>query len=306
MKILIVANYNPGKFSIFVIEQTNTIKRQGVEVDFFGVQGKGILGYLSNLGALKKKIREYQPDIVHAHYGLCGLLANLQRKVPVVTTFHGSDIHALKSNLFFSRIAIRLSAYNIFVSKSLLKLSGYKGTKQAVIACGVDINLFHPIERLKARELLGWDIDAKYVLFAGAFDNEVKNYPLAKDAVALMKDVKLVELKGFTHEQVNLAMNAADCLLVTSFREGSPLVVKEAMACNTPIVSVIVGDVVETTQGSEGSYLSTHNANQLAECLRQALAFKGKTNGRQFVIERQLSTECIAKRIVNIYKQIAK
>ena len=79
MRILIVANHNTGKFTSFITEQVESIRQLGVEVDYYGVHGKGIGGYLSNLSSLKEKIREYQPDLIHAHYGLSGLLANLQR-----------------------------------------------------------------------------------------------------------------------------------------------------------------------------------------------------------------------------------
>ncbi len=146
MRILIIANHNFGKFSTFVTEQAESIRQLGIEIDFFGVHGKGIIGYLSNLNSLRAKIREFHPDLIHAHYGLCGLLANLQRKVPVITTYHGSDIHTGGQTLFFSKLSILLSAYNIFVSKWLLEQSGYKGKKKSVVSCGIDMKMFYPID----------------------------------------------------------------------------------------------------------------------------------------------------------------
>jgi len=303
MRILIAANQNKGYFSPFVIEQAEAIKRLGVDMDFFGLHGKGVWGYLKNRKALIQKIQEFRPDIIHAHYGLIGLLANLQRSVPVVTTYHGSDIHSARFIRFLSRLAIRLSAYNIFVSRNLMKRGGYHGNKQAVIACGVD---FYPVERDEARKLLGWDINGKYVLFAGAFDNIVKNSPLAKAAIAEMGDVQLKEMKGLNREQVNLAMNAANCLLVTSFREGAPMVVKEAMACGTPVVSVRVGDVEETTKGVDGCYLAMHDAHDIAVNLQRALSFQGKTDGRKYIIERGYTQEQVAQRILEIYKAVIR
>lgn len=304
MKILIVANHNKGSFVPFIIEQVNALKQLGVEVEYFGVHGKGILGYLSNLSSLKAKIDEYHPDLIHAHYGLSGLLANLQRSVPVVTTYHGSDIHSKGRNLLFSRLSIRLSSYNIFVTEQLLKQAAYHGCKQCALPCGIDTATIFPIERIEARKMLGWDSDGKYVLFAGAFDNAVKNYTLAKAAVAQMKDIRLVEMRGFTREQVNHVMNAANCLLMTSHREGSPQVVKEAMACGTPVVSVDVGDVKDTTDGLEGYFITSYDANDIARALEQAFTFQGKTNGRQRIIERGLSNELVAKRILEIYNNV--
>ena len=304
MRILIVANHNTGKFTTFITEQVESLRQLGVEVDYYGVHGKGILGYLSNLSSLKAKIREYKPDLIHAHYGLSGLLANLQRQVPVVTSYHGSDIHTGGRTLFFSKIAIRLSAYNIFVSKRLLEQSGYKGQKKCIISCGINMDTFHPIERAVARKALGWNPDGIYVFFGGAFANKVKNSPLAKAAVAQIEGAQLMEMRGYTRDEVNLAMNAADCLLMTSHREGGPLVVKEAMACGTPVVAVRVGDADETMTGVEGCYATSFDVKEVTSCLRQALSFKGKTEGRQRIVELGLPMEQVAQKIIAIYNLV--
>ena len=155
LRILIVANYNPGHFSPFVIEQMEALRKIGVEIDTYGIVGKGLLGYLGNIVGIRKKIREFQPDLIHAHYGLSGLCANLQREVPVVTTYHGSDIHRGGWILRLSQIAMRLSAYNIFVSRKLLEMSGYKGDNACVLSCGVDLETIKSIPRDEARRMLG-------------------------------------------------------------------------------------------------------------------------------------------------------
>ena len=306
MRILIVANHNKGKYSTFVTEQVESTKKFGVVAEYFGVHGKGVSGYLSNLPALRAKIKEFHPDLIHAHYGLCGLLANLQRMVPVVTTYHGSDIHSKGKNLFYSSVSIRLSALNIFVSNRLLIQSGYHGKKKCVIPCGVDTKIFYPIAQEEARKQLGWELDKKYVLFAGAFDNEVKNSGLAKAATALVDGAELMELRGYTRDQVCLAMNAANCLLLTSHREGCPLVVKEAMACGTPVVSVDVGDVISITKGAEGCYIASRDAHDVAECLQKALAFQGKTDGMQQIFIKKFNKEQIAEQVVEAYQKLLK
>ena len=304
MKVLIVANNKPGHFSPFVTDQVDALAKYGVEFDFFGVGGKGVFGYLSYLMPLKKKIDEFQPDLLHAHYGLSGLLANLQRTVPVVTTFHGSDVHSRGLNLLISKFTARYSAYNIFVSPWLLELTGYRGENKSVIPCGVSTTTFFPMDRAEARKQLGWDINENYVLFAGAFDNEVKNSALAKAAISLVPNTKLVELRGYNREQVNLLANAANCLLMTSHREGSPVIIKEAMACGTPIVSVDVGDVKEVLNGVNGCFLARYDADDIASKIKHTLSFKGKTNGPQCIIEKNLSNDIQAKNILKIYQAV--
>ena len=86
MKILILCSKNSGRIAPFITDQVEALQKAGVVCEYFTVEGKGVKGYLRNFIPMMRKIREFQPDIIHAHYGLSGLLANLQRKVPVVTT----------------------------------------------------------------------------------------------------------------------------------------------------------------------------------------------------------------------------
>ena len=304
MKILIVANYNLGHFSPFIVEQMQALRLQGVRVDTYGIVGKGLLGYLRNITGIKKKIRKFQPDLIHAHYGLSGLCANLQRQVPVVTTYHGSDIHSGGWILKLSQVAMRLSAYNIFVSTKMLEMSGYKRQNACVQSCGLDLNVIQSVPRDEARKELGLNQNEKIGLFSGSFDNYIKNYPLAKSAVDWIGNVRLIELKGYSRREVNLLMNACDFQLTTSLRESGPLVVKEAMACGTPVVSVDVGDVKEVIGHTEGCYIAERDPEDIAEKIRQALAFKGKTNGRQRIINLGLSNDLVAKRLIEVYRQV--
>lgn len=307
MKILIVASYNKSRFAPFIVEQAEALKVAGCDVDWFGLQGKGVKGYIKNLPALKHKIKECQPDIIHAHYGLSGLFANLQRKVPVVTTYHGSDINERKV-LRFSKLAMRLSAWNIFVSQKTLRIAK-PSKKYTLLPCGIDLSDLQLSDKTDAMQKKRLDIDKKYILFAGAFDNAVKNAPLAKDAVELLdcSNVELLELKGYSREEVTLLMCAADAFLMTSHSEGSPQVIKEAMACGCPIVSVDVGDVRERTEGVEGCYVAnSRNPEELADLLKKALAFDKKTNGREKIIADGLDNKFVAARLMDIYKKIAE
>lgn len=305
MTVLMVASYNKGRFAPFIVEQAEALKRAGCDVDWFGLQGKGVKGYIKNLPALKQKIKECQPDIIHAHYGLSGLFANMQRRIPVVTTYHGSDIND-KSVLRFSKMAICLSAWNVFVSTKTLEIARPK-KKYSLIPCGIDLSDLQLTEKSAARQKVNLSAEKKYVLFAGAFDNKVKNAPLAKEAVSLLCDnnVELLELKGYSRDEVTLLMCAADAFLMTSFTEGSPQVVKEALACGCPIVSVDVGDVEERIGSVDGCYLAcTCESNELAGLLRKALQFEGKTKGREKIIADGLDNNIVAKRIMGMYYKI--
>ena len=304
MKILVVANYNPGHFSPFVVEQVEALQALGLEMATYGIVGKGLLGYLSNMTGLKAKVKAFKPDIIHAHYGLSGLCANLQRQVPVITTYHGSDIHSGGWVLKLSQLAMQLSAYNIFVSTKMQVLSGYKKKNATIISCGVTLEEMPVIDREQAKQEVGRE--RPFVLFGGAFDNPIKNANLAKEAMLLLEGADLVELSGYTRHEVSVLMNAADCLLTTSHKESGPLVVKEAMACGTPVVSVDVGDVKEVIGNTDGCFIAERNPVDIAAKIKMALAFKGKTNGRQRIIELGLSNEVVAKRLVEVYEEVAR
>lgn len=307
MKVLVVASYNKNRFAPFVQEQAKALVDLGCEVEFFGLKGKGLSGYLKNLPSLKRKIKAFHPDVVHAHYGLSGLLANLQRKVPVVTTYHGSDINERRV-WRFSRVAMRLSAWNVFVSRGTLAKAQPK-QHFVMQPCGVDLSDLQMTEKFAARKQMHLDEEKRYVLFSGAFDNVVKDASLAKGAVALLQNeaVELLELKGYSREEVVLLMCAADVLLMTSLTEGSPQVIKEALACGCPTVSVDVGDVKERIEGVQACYVSTsREPEELCGLLREAFAFEGKTNGRERIVADGLDNRQVAKKLMEIYTKLSQ
>lgn len=318
MKILIVASDKGGHFVPFIEEQIMALETLGVQVVRYGITGHGIMAYLRELPTLKRMICKENPDLIHAHYGLSGLLANLQRQVPVVTTYHGSDINVPKI-LRFSKIAMRLSAWNIFVSQRnvdiAFRLSPFASRlkkRSTLIPCGVNLTDDQLLSRSEARKILGIRENEIIILFAGAFDNAVKDAPLARQTVELASSLSplasrlvLQELRGFSRTEVNCWMCSANALLMTSKTEGSPQVVKEALACGCPIVSVDVGDVAERIEGVEGCYVvPSRDPAEIAAALQKAIEFEGRTNGRERIIEMGLCNTQIAGRLMEIYKSL--
>ena len=299
MKVLIVARCKKGRYAPFIVEQVNALQKQGVDFEFFPVTKRGLAGYLSQVRGLKRAIKVYHPDLIHAHYGLCGLLANIQRRVPVITTYHGSDINNPRV-LRLSKIAIKLSKFNIFVSQKNIDTAKVR-KNYALIPCGINLEDYPEMDKAQARKLMGLDPDKKYVLFAGAFDNAVKNAPLAISAMALVPEAELLELKGYTRSEVATLMNAVDCFLMTSHTEGSPQVIKEALACGCPIVSVDVGDVKEQIKGVEGCFIALKNKEDIAGKVKEAFAFVNRTDGRKVILAKCLVNSDIATRIIEIY-----
>lgn len=301
MIVLVVARCKNGRYAPFITEQVEALEGLGVECRFFSVNKSGIWGYLMHLKGLKRAISASRPDLIHAHYGLSGLLANLQRQVPVVTTYHGSDINDRKVRPL-SRLSIHLSAFNIFVSRKILDIVSPKD-KFALIPCGINLEDYPEMDKNQARLRMHLSVTEKYVLFSGAFDNPVKNASLAKEAVSGLESVKLIELKGYSRTEVAALMYAADALLMTSLTEGSPQVIKEALACGCPIVSVDVGDVKEVTNGIAGCFIVERDPVLIANALKRAFEFGGKTEGRRVIVEKGLSNDVIAESILKIYQR---
>jgi len=303
MRILIVTSGNSEQISPFVKEQAHSLIKEGVLIDLYLIKGKGLIGYLKNYFSLLNKLKNKKYDLLHAHYGLSGLLAAMQFSVPVIITFHGSDVN-MKKNYLFSRIASNLSATNIFVHNNLSNRLKIYSKPLNIIPCGVDDNTFFPISKSDARKKLGWKKDNNYILFSSSFDNKIKNVSLAESAVSTINNSQLIELKGFKKEQINLLLNASDLLLVTSFSETGPIIVKEALACNCPIVSTDVGDVKKLIKNINNCHLTTYNANNIKEKINLVLKDNNRTNGR--IAIQKFRLEKVAYEVLAVYQNTLK
>ncbi len=303
MRILIVASGNSDQISPFVKEQAQSLVKKGVFIDFFLIKGKGFFGYLRNYLYLLDKLKNNKYDILHAHYGLSGLLATMQLSVPVIITFHGSDVN-MEKNYIFSRMASRLSTVNIFVHPKLSKKLKVYREPLNIIPCGVNDDLFYPMSKSEARIKLGWKAETRYILFSSAFDNKIKNVSLANSALSKINNHQLVELKGYKKEQINLLLNASDLLLVTSISETGPIIVKEALACNCPIVSTDVGDVKKLIKNIRNCYITSYQANDVMRKINLVLMKSKRTNGRKFI--KNFTLDKIAIKILPIYKSVLK
>jgi teichuronic acid biosynthesis glycosyltransferase TuaC len=300
-KILIVSSGNSLTSGSFVSEQVESLNSAGIHTSRYTIKGKGLFGYLRNLPKFYKTIHINKPYLIHAHYGLSGLFASLQFKVPVVVTYHGSDVNEWK-NRQFSRVASKLCAANIFVSKNMMELMPAKNSFH--VPCGLNTSVFKPHEYYTARKRFGMSDDVKYILFSSSFTNKVKNYPLAKNAVKLLdrNKIKLLELKGYSRREVASLLSAVDLALMTSHSEGSPQFIKEAMACNTPIVSTNVGDVKESFGPIKGCYITGSTPAEVAKNIRIALNLNSRTVARDAVLN--LDADLVAKKVLAVYKQV--
>lgn len=311
MKVLFVASGNKavGTVSAFVQSQYDSLVEEGLEMILFPVVGHGFWGYLKQIVALRRLIRRKKPDIIHAHYSSCGYLASLASfglKNKIVVSILGSfPIKDRKLKLVRWWID---KVWNATIVKSE-RTRGQLDRDVFVIPNGVNIEKFNVTDQNEAREKVGFEVGKKYVIFVSNPARSEKCYPLAQKAVDRLgnPDVVLTPVYNKTHEEVVTYMCAADTLLMTSYSEGSPNVIKEAMACNCPIVVTDVGDVHERLDGLDGCYVAkTRKAAEISELVGKALAFGQRTEGRKTLIEQGLTTQDIAKKIVKVYDTALK
>jgi len=303
LKVLFVSSGNKKEaISSLVYDQGESIKSIDVDLTYYTIRGKGILGYLNNIFLLRKYLKKQKFDVVHAHYSLSGFVAALSGAKPMVVSLMGSDV---KAKAWF-RLPIFLF-YRFFWAQTIAKSEDMKnslGFKNIiVIPNGVDFNRFYPMNKTECQSKLKWDTNKKHILFPSNPNRPEKNYKLLIEALKFLYiEIELHTLVDVPHNKVPMLINASDVVVLTSLWEGSPNVIKEAMACNIPIVATDVGDVRKNINNLEGCYISTYEPADVAENIKKALTFNLSTKGKQRIIELGLDSETIANKIIDIYK----
>jgi len=308
MRVLVVTNMYPNPrmpaAGTFVRDQVESLRALGVESDVFFIDGKASTwNYFRAFPQFWRRLRTHpRYDLIHAHYVLSGAVALAQRRLPVLLTHHGIEV-ILGWQGWLCRLVTPLVDRVIVTSPEVKRLLG--SARAEVIPCGIDMERFKPVPRDEARARLGLPMDKKYILFAGALRPE-KRVEIIQAAAKLVTvedpSAELLIATNRPYEEIPLYMNACDVLALASDFEGSPMVIKEAMACNLPIVSVNVGDVAEVMGGTEGCYLCERTPEDMAAKLRLALQWGRRTEGRARVAH--LSLEATARRILAIYEEM--
>lgn len=307
--------------SPFIQSQGDSLQQNGMDMHYFTIRAKGIMGYIKESKRLKQFLKNKKIDIIHAHYTLTGWTTVLAcPKQPIVLSLMGDDAYGTyiapgKVSLKSRWLILLTFLIQPFVNKIICKTKHiqsyvYLKKKSIVIPNGVligNIPLYNHREDLQ-RELNLHD-DRRYILFLGDQRDVRKNFTLVESSAKLLKETKYEILAPFpvSHDKVIKYMQIADVLIVPSFMEGSPNVVKEAMACNCPVVATDVGDVAWLFGEEPGYFLTDFSPENCAKQIEKALTFskeKGKTNGRQRLIDLGLESAEVAKKIIALYNEV--
>jgi len=291
--------------SPIIKNQGESLKKNGVNIEFFTIKGKGVLGYLKEVLRLRKYLKRQKFDVIHAHYSLTAFAASLAGAKPLLVSLMGSDVKSNGYNKYLIRIFNRLFWDKVIVKSEDMRNSiGLEDVE--VVPNGIDLIKFRPLDKEIGLKVLGWDSSKKHILFAANPKNDVKNFKLTKDAFEILKDenLELHYLDNVSNDQMPYYYNASDVIMLTSLWEGSPNVVKEAMACNIPIVATNVGDVKWLIKDVEGCYLTSFESDDCALKLRKAIDFSclfSNTSGRDQLKKFGLDEKLVASKLIKLY-----
>lgn len=309
MRILFVTNHHPTAEtpgnSPCVEQQRQALQRLGYKVDVLFINGeKTRLNYLKGMWSVFWNVQiRNKYDLVHAHYGYCGYVARTQLRRPVVVTFRGSDVFA-KYERPLSRWIARYVNQTIVMTGQMKKVLGQASAQ--VIPYGIDFELFKPMALPEARQVLGLPLAAPLILFPYEPARPMKRYDLVEQAVERLKDqfpeVQLVCIYDKPHAVVAQYMNACDALVLASDWEGAPVAIREAMACNLPVVSVDVGDAAQIIGKTEGCYICQKTPADIAAKLSNVLQARKRTEGRTAVLDLDLNKS--AADVAVIYQKL--
>jgi teichuronic acid biosynthesis glycosyltransferase TuaC len=288
-----------------IAQQAQALQHAGYEIDVLFFDGPGSkLNYMKAMALVFWKVQvKNKYDLVHAHYGYSGLVGRAQFRCPVVVTFRGSDVLS-STERGVSRFVAKCVDRNIVMTEEMRKLLGQNDAR--VIPYGIDLDLFQPYAKENARQELGLQLKIPLVLFPYNPLRPGKKFEFVEQAVDILKeefpDIQLLAIYNEPHRTIPLYMSACDAMALASDSEGAPVAIREAMACNLPIVSVDVGDVADIIRDTEGCSICSRSPEDMATKLREVLKAQKRTNGRQKILKCGLAEA--ATEVAAVYQEL--
>jgi glycosyltransferase involved in cell wall biosynthesis len=325
LRVLTVTNLFPSPdapaYGSFIASQVDSLRAAGVVTDVDFIDGRrSRWAYLSAAPRLRRRVLSGAYDLVHAHYSYSGVYPLIFHRLPLVVSFLGDDVIVGHERLGGLKRRVRdyvaRRADAIIVKsremKDVLERSGRgpgrkSGPPILVVPNGVDLERFAPRDRRACRATLGYDPARRYVLFPYDPERAPKGFALACAAMEIVARrypaATIRVVTGEPPESMPLHYNASDLLLFTSAYEGSPNTIKEALACDLPIVAVPSGDVEERLARARGCHIVARSPEEIANAILAVLADPDpRSCGRAAVAE--LDIHATALRIVAVYKSL--
>ena len=243
-------------------------------------------------------------DIIHVQRPEMVLPLKLRLKNKIICTLHGGQDLAIKKkkgHFYYLFYFIIQSISFLVVSQIIVvdetNLSRYKKIypwlkhKFSLIPISINTRNFYPMNKSEIRLSKGFFCSEKILLFIGRLEYE-KNVSSIMDCFTNLNliNYKLLivgsgslksELKNKTknnndiifldeidNKEIPKIINMSDAFILSSYFEGSPTVVKEALCCNVPVISTDVGDVKEVLNLVDGGEIITFTNKNFLNALK--------------------------------------
>lgn len=307
MRALVISNMQPDgahpERGRFVRDQVSALARlDGLSVQLYEFP-PGARALARAARDLRARFAAERFDVVHAHFGLTAWPALAVRARARALTLHGSDVDHPRTRVA-TRAALPTVDLLAAVSETLrARIPGRRARARAqVLACGVDMERFHPIERDRARGELGLDVDSPYILFAADPARAEKRHDRAL-ALAEAVGTRLLTLGGVDPQRVPLYVNASNAVLVPSEREGFGLAVLEALACDVPVLATPVGIHAQALDGLAGTLCAPFELERWSAALGALVAQRDpRVDGRAHA--QGFSSVGMAERVAQAWRSL--
>jgi glycosyltransferase involved in cell wall biosynthesis len=325
MRILVVASVYLSGHGNWLAEQVRSLRSAGVDVDviFFDPR-ETRLNYAYSIPRIVRAVASKRYQLIHVHHTYTMIQVAIAKRlvgssIPVVLTQHEPETldvsgrvrtwhpsSQLRYSIRLKRLAVERAEFVIFVAKRLADALA-SGRPHAIIPCGVDLEKFRPLSREECRKTLGLPQDELVVFFPAPPHKPQKHFELARrtfEMVQRQRPAAYLITGGMIHaDEMPVYYNAANVMLQTSFCEASPTVVKEALACEVPVVSTDAGDTREVVESVPHCWVCPEDPETLS---RRILQINGHRShgGRARLIESGLTLQQVAARVIRAYEAV--
>lgn len=312
MRVLHVTNNYPTEnfpiFGIFVKEQIDSLSALGIDnnVFFINSREKGRKEYFYGYLKLIWHLSAHKYDLIHCHHSFSGAIF-VATLFPLFTkcivSFQNDPSREFNGRLF--------NICHLLFDKIILKNNSefyMKYRKCIYLPNGVDVDFFTPKDKNECLKVTNLDASKKYLLFLDSHNRRTqKRIDRFEEVIKILRnkyhhfEVEPLVLTNTKRELIPYYISISAMHLLTSDFEGSPNSVKECLACNTPVVSTPVGNVVDLMGDIEGCYISrSFDPEELAQLVVLALN-NPDFKGREKLIAKKLDIKSVSVKLHDLY-----